>query len=64
MKKELTTALELIAVLVLFLGCAENPDGSCNLAWTLGCLAVSAGSVWLLAKISKNGKDGEGKRDV
>ena len=28
--------------IALCLGCASNPDGSCNLKWTLSCLAISA----------------------
>ena len=52
MKKIFETILGLVCVTALFLGCAENPDGSCNLAWTLGCLAVSAVSGWLLGKIN------------
>lgn len=64
MKKILETILSLVMVTALFLGCAENPDGSCNLAWTLGCLAVSAGSGWLLGKVNPELKAGEGKRNV
>lgn len=52
MKKIFETILGLVCVTALFLECAENPDGSCNLAWTLGCLAVSAGSGWLLGKVN------------
>lgn len=52
MKKILETILGLVCVTALFLGCAENPDGSCNLLWTCSCLGVSAGSGWLMGKIN------------
>ena len=52
MKKILSTILGLMCVFALFLGCAENPDGSVNLLWTLSCLAVSVCSGWAWAKLN------------
>lgn len=51
MKKILSTILGLVCIFALFLGCAENPDGSVNLLWTLGCLAVAFLSGWALNKM-------------
>lgn len=50
MKKILGTLLGFITVAAIFLGCAENPDGSCNLLWTLSCLAVAVVCGWLWAR--------------
>lgn len=52
MKKFLSNLLALVAVVAIFLGCAENPDGSCNLSWTLSCLAVAAASGWGWSKLN------------
>ena len=41
MKKIYETILALGCVCALFLGCAESPDGSCNILWTLGCLTAA-----------------------
>lgn len=51
MKKMLKTFVGLIGLTALFLGAAENPDGSCNLAWTLSCLAVFGGCAWVYSKL-------------
>lgn len=40
----------MITVAAIFLGCAENPDGSCNLIWSLSCLAIAALCGWLWSK--------------
>lgn len=40
MKKALEFTLGMITVVAIFLAGAENPDGSCNIVWTLSCLAV------------------------
>lgn len=52
MKKALTMILGLVCVIALMLGCAENPDGSCNIAWTLSCLAIAAASGLACTKLS------------
>jgi hypothetical protein len=52
MKKVLSFILGVVAIVALILGSAENPDGSCNLLWTLSCLGVSAASGWLLGKVN------------
>lgn len=52
MKKILSTILALVCLLAIVLGCAENPDGSCNLVWTLSCLAVAAASGWAWSKLN------------
>ena len=41
MKKAIETIFALGCICALFLGCAESPDGSCNVLWTLGCLTLS-----------------------
>lgn len=41
MKKILSLIIEFACVASLFLACGQNADGSCNLAWSLSCLAVS-----------------------
>lgn len=38
--------------MAIFLASAENPDGSCNLTWSLSCLAVAAASGWGWAKLN------------
>lgn len=52
------TFLEIIICLVFFLAVilagAENPDGSCNLIWTLSCLAIAILSAWAFNKVSEN----------
>ena len=52
------TFLEIIICLVFFLAVilagAENPDGSCNLIWTLSCLAIASLSAWAFNKVSEN----------
>ena len=54
------TFLEIIICLVFFLAVilagAENPDGSCNLIWTLSCLAIACLSAWAFNKISEEHK--------
>lgn len=52
MKKTIETILALVCFIALILGCAENPDGSCNLLWTLSCLAVAGLSGWAFGKVS------------
>lgn len=46
MKKLLSYILGLVCVTAIILAGAENPDGSCNVLWTLSCLGVAALSVW------------------
>lgn len=41
MKKAFETIFGLGCVCALFLGAGESPNGSCNIAWTLGCLALA-----------------------
>ena len=52
------TFLEIIICLVFFLAVilagAENPDGSCNLIWTLSCLAIAGLSACAFNKVSEN----------
>lgn len=52
------TFLEIIICLVFFLAVilagAENPDGSCNLIWTLSCLAIASLSAWAFNKVSEH----------
>ncbi len=48
MKKTFEIILGLIVLAAVFLAGAQNPDGSCNLAWTFSCLAVAvvSGALW------------------
>lgn len=57
MKKLASTLCCLVILLAVVLGGAENPDGSCNLLWTLSWLAVAAAAGYGLKKL-------EGKRNV
>lgn len=56
MKKVISTLCGLGCVFAIFLGCAQNPDGSCNPAWTFGCIAVAVilGMIW--NKLTKGGE--------
>ena len=47
MKKILGAIVGVISVAALFLGCAENLDGSCDVLWTVGCFVVSVLFGWL-----------------
>ena len=58
MKKTLSFILGVVAIVALILGSAENPDGSCNLAWTLSWLAVSAAAGWAWWKLNPKKKEG------
>ena len=52
MKKIFETILGLGCLFSLVLAGAEEPDGSCNLVWTLGFLALSALLGWLWSKVA------------
>lgn len=52
MKKILEAILGLICILAIFLAGAENPDGSCNIVWTLSCIAVAALCGWSWGKMN------------
>lgn len=54
MKKILETILALICLVAVVLGGAENPDGSCNIIWTLSCLGIAALSGWAWNKLDKS----------
>ena len=41
MKKIVKTILGCVCVASVILAGAENPDGSCNLLWTLGWMAIA-----------------------
>lgn len=59
MKKSLKTALALVGIVALLLGGSENPvDGSCDLPWTLSCLAITAACGWILSKIERTREEG------
>lgn len=42
--------LGLITMMAIMFACAENEDGSCNLWWSLGCIAVAVVCGWLWNK--------------
>lgn len=41
MKKFISALLGLVCLVAIMLAGAENPDGSCNVLWTLSCLGVA-----------------------
>ena len=51
MKKILTFILSVVCFSAIILAGAENPDGSCNLIWTLGFLALAVISGFGLKRI-------------
>jgi hypothetical protein len=51
MKKVLKPILSVVCFSAIILAGAENADGSCNLGWTLCCLAVAALSGYGLNRI-------------
>ena len=56
MKKALHFILDFLLSVVCFgaliLGGAENTDGSCDIKWTLGCIAVATVSAIILIAIN------------
>lgn len=50
-KNIIVAILSLVALTAIVLGGAENADGSCQLAWTLSCIAVAALCGWLFGKL-------------
>lgn len=50
-KKIIEVILTIIACVSLILMCAEKPDGSICLPWTLGWLSALVVSGWLLDKM-------------
>lgn len=58
MKKTLSFILGVVAIVALILGSAENPDGSCNLAWSITWLAVFAAAGWAWVKLNQQKKEG------
>ena len=52
MKKALSTIVGLIGLTALLLGAAENPDGSCNVLWTLSCIGIFAVCGWAWSKMN------------
>lgn len=54
MRKFFEIIICLIFFLAVILAGAENPDGSCNLIWTLSCLAIASLSAWAFNKVSEH----------
>lgn len=54
MRKFLEIIICLVFFLAVILAGAENPDGSCNLIWTLSCLAIASLSAWAFNKLSEH----------
>ena len=54
MRKFLEIVICLVFFLAVILAGAENPDGSCNLIWTLSCLAIASLSAWAFNKVSEH----------
>ena len=51
MKKIVKTLLAVACVSGIILAGCENPDGSCNIIWTLGFLALAVASGYGLKKM-------------
>lgn len=51
--KTLQKFLAAIAVLALILAGCENPDGSCNLAWSLSFIGISCFSAFGYSALEK-----------
>ena len=54
MRKFLEIIISLAFFLAVILAGAENPDGSCNLIWTLSCLAIASLIAWAFNKVSEH----------
>lgn len=54
MRKFLEIIICLVFFLAVILAGAENHDGSCNLIWTLSCLAIASLSAWAFNKVSEH----------
>lgn len=54
MRKFFEIIICLVFFLAVILAGAENPDGSCNLIWTLSCLAIASLSAWAYNKVSEH----------
>ena len=54
MRKFFEIIICLVFFLAVILAGAENPDGSCNLIWTLSCLAIASLSAWAFNKVSEH----------
>ncbi len=55
MKKATATTCGLGCLIALVLAGAENLDGSCNLAWTLGFFTLAAVLGWAYGKLNGTG---------
>lgn len=53
MKKALEIILSMVCLAAIILAGAENADGSCNIKWTMGFLALAVASGYLLNRIMK-----------
>ena len=51
--KTLKKFLGAIAVVAIILAGCENPDGSCNIVWTLGFMALAALAAYGLKKMEE-----------
>ena len=54
MRKTIEIILGFVCFLSIILAGAENADGSCNLIWTLSCLAIASLSAWAFNKVSEH----------
>ena len=53
MKKIVSTLCALGSLTSLMLGCAsQNPDGSCNALWSLGCIALGVILGYIAVKLN------------
>lgn len=57
MKKIITNTLGLACLVLLVLAGGEMQDGSCNILWTLGCLAGAALCGWAFTRLEKEARN-------
>ena len=52
MKKIVSTLCAFGSLTSLMLGAAQNPDGSCNALWSLGCIALGVILGYIAVKLN------------
>lgn len=57
MKKVISTILGLACIAGFILAGAQCPDGSCDIAWSVGCLSISVLCGLLFAKLNPEKKE-------
>lgn len=62
MKKLLTDICGIAFLLVLMCACAQNPDGSPTIAYTIGLLCLAALLGWSFASLYKHEKEDDDEK--